>query len=589
MALTGEAKKEYNKKYYKAKNQISKTIVDYTYMPTLIDLLYGYTDNEEKNIYLNLTTNYHNACLFSNFADKFSFGEYSAKELYDRKLNGWSDLVWIRFEAVANFLNASSKTVSRKFEKLEEEDLVKKFSVKSGTKDNSKTITLIQINLAKIRENHYYSENYKDVCNNYFNSLVQSINKDNSKKKQNKMRRFATKYPFATEYHNNFLQIQKDGTYKGLRLYTALCGTPNPDIHEEHPLERYYMLDDCYNLYGYNFKHLNTYEEYQERYTKHDVNAMSLRTNKNIILYIQGKPFIANDIDIYEYICKLMKFSPIDNFHESELRKLIKVELQSMFQNLSAIYVKCQKYREAINIGNINIETQQLLEKAYKVKELTGMEYDKFLNKLKYAFYDFLRYEDEDDYCIDNDVTSIIMSKRLCIAKDYYPIESCIFCEMNNYFKNLNIITFNVFDCSYGLKDEFTEEMFIAGYEYAIKTLVNKMGKENILKSYLKEQKYYDDNLSLETISQMIQIVYSKYYSNKYDNSFWFYYELLEQKANSNNISYNDHLNIINMLVDIGKYKLEDFGYAIDEEDTNTIINQNNTFGEYIPQLSLEF
>lgn len=588
MALTGEAKKEYNKKYYKAKNQISKTIVDYTYMPTLIDLLYGYTDNEE-NIYFNLTINYHNACRFSNFTDKFSFGEYSAKELYDRKLNGWSDLVWIRFEAIANFLNASSKTVSRKFAKLEEEDLVKKFIVKAGTKDNPKLIALFQINLAKIRENHYYSENYKDVCNNYFNSLVQSINKDNSKKKQNKMRRFATKYPFATEYHNNFLQIQEDGTYKGLRLYTALCGTKNPDTHEEHPLERYYMLDDCYNLYGYNFKHLNTYEEYQERYTKHDVNAMSLRTNKNIILYIQGKPFIANDIDIYEHICKIMKFSPIDNFHESELRKIIKVELQSMFQNLSAIYVKCQKYRETINTGNINIETQQLLEKAYKVKELTGMEYDKFLNKLKYAFYDFLRYKDEDDYCIDNDVTSIIMSKRLCIAKDYYPIESCIFCEMNNYFKNLNIITFNVFDCSYGLKDEFTEEMFLAGYEYAIKTLVNKMGKENILKSYLKEQKYYDDNLSLETISQMIQIVYGKYYSNKCDSSFWFYYELLEQKANSNDISYNDHLNIINMLVDIGKYKLEDFGYAIDEEDTNTIINQNNAFGEYIPQLSLEF
>jgi hypothetical protein len=87
----------------------------------------------------------------------------------------------------------------------------------------------------------------------------------------------------------------------------------------------------------------------------------------------------------------------------------------------------------------------------------------------------------------------------------------------------------------------------------------------------------------------MIQIVYGKYYSNKCDNSFWFYYELLEQKANSNDISYNDHLNIINMLVDIGKYKLEDFGYDIDEEDTNTITNQNNTFGEYIPQVSLEF
>ena len=482
MAFTGNQRTEYmkvyNKNYY-AQHKVVKSITDYSYTKEIISLLYGFALNE-RNVLINVDDNYFNPEPYGNK----SYGSYSSKELYTRKQSGWSDLILIREEAIANYLQVSRKIIHNRIQKLIDNNIITIITYKKYNKNSYKPMSVIQVNLFKIETDNLYNKDYKKECINYYVFLSKQED-DKDKDKQKKMETFLAKHPFAGELRENFLQRQSDGTLKGARYFTDLCKTKNPENHEDLPLDRYYELDKLYGLDNLYYIH-----QYKQRYIEWDINGMSMRTNKNIINILKDQPLEDNDIDVYEVIYNL-KFKKHINFKESEERKLLKVELQSMFQKLSSIYTKCDLYRNNINKEVIDdIETQELLQRAYKVEQVFGMPYDKFLNTLKYALYEYLRYEAENENIIERDGKKYTESKRLIIAKDYYFIEGIVYIEMENYFKQRNIKVEHVFDGWYGLRNEVTEEDFVKAYEYGVRTTVEKLGKDIIIKDYAKKQEY---------------------------------------------------------------------------------------------------
>lgn len=327
-----------------------------------------------------------------------------------------------------------------------------------------------------------------------------------------------------TNEYTHFLETQKDGTVRYIRYFTELCKTKNPDNHEDRPLERYYELD---KLYG--FEHLDEYAAYKEKYIDLDISAMSLRTTKNIILSLQGKPLEPINIDEYEVIYNDMESTfPIDNFHNSEERKLIKVELQSLVQKPNAVKTKIQIFEEFrnkdIDMNHITLDylnTIALVERGKQIEKVFSISYSKFLYELKDALYRFCKID---------------TNQRFMLLSYYYFVEGLVYGEMMEYFKLKEIKVFNVFDGFYGLRSEFTEEDLYKAYEYGIKQAVLILGKDFIYKNFVKTYEYVKQKTKPNKYQHVMEYVNSYNYGNEQIKTKFINY-VKERKIYSTNLA----------------------------------------------------
>ena len=488
MSRTREENREYMRQY----RGITKSEL---LTNNLVKLLYGHIsiDNEYSNhIVANLLDCDLHSPEYSIILKKsFANGDYTLEQLYNSIKYGWSNMCFtINNTTIAPYLNTTRPTLIKKLNELEQAGYIRCIG-KEPTDDTYKYVNIYQINKVKI-ENDYDISNATDYAIKYFGTLTlnAAITNNKVKRKIDKISNFTKVFPWSTkdyrDVNNNFLR-EEDGKISCGRYYTSLCGTKNPYNYNDRPLDRYYELDKLYGL-----DNLNTIEEYEDRYDEYDISAMSIRTTKNFVNLIQGLPFVDIDIDIYEEIFKEFNLH-IEDFHNSEQRKVLKVELQSIFQNLKCIKYKATLYKEYQEklkyIDNITTKTFDIIQRADKVKRLFKCEYNIFLYKVKKALYEYLKYKDVKEEIVSNSQTKVTLNSLL-LSRDYYIIEGCILGEMHHYFKNKGIEVHFVYDSIYLLKGQITEQDFYNAYNQAVKIVFEKLSKEQILKRYIKQLSY---------------------------------------------------------------------------------------------------
>ena len=487
MALKGEAKKEYMREYMRRKrnsnnsNDIDITSIIITFFYSLVK--YNLIAEELQE------TSFETLC-----------------DLYDVKTDftKWSKIYSINANSIANFfkkqnLSISAYKIRTTLSYLKNHNLCHK----AGELyiDTNKYVYLYQFH-KDIQS--VIDKDYENIGWEYIKYLQ---NKSTTSNKEKRLTVIVNTFPelidkYANEY-THFLETQKDGTVRYIRYFTELCKTKNPDNHEEKPLERYYALD---KLYG--FEHLDEYTAYKEKYIDLDISAMSLRTTKNIILSLQGKPLEPINIDEYEVIYNDMESTfPIDNFHNSEHRKLLKVELQSLVQKPNAVKTKIEifeQYRNKdIDMNHITLDdlnTIALVERGKRIEEIFGISYSKFLYELKDALYRFCKID---------------TNQRFMLLSYYYFVEGLVYGEMMEYFKLKGIKIFNVFDGFYGLREEFTEEDLYKAYEYGIKQVVLILGKDFIYKNFVKTYEYIKQKTKPNKYQHVMEYVNNYNYANE--------------------------------------------------------------------------
>ena len=487
MALKGEAKKEYMREYMRRKrnsnnsNDIDITSIIITFFYSLVK--YNLIAEELQE------TSFETLC-----------------DLYDVKTDftKWSKIYSINANSIANFfkkqnLSISAYKIRTTLSYLKNHNLCHK----AGELyiDTNKYVYLYQFH-KDIQS--VIDKDYENIGWEYIKYLQ---NKSTTSNKEKRLTVIVNTFPelidkYANEY-THFLETQKDGTVRYIRYFTELCKTKNPDNHEEKPLERYYALD---KLYG--FEHLDEYTAYKEKYIDLDISAMSLRTTKNIILSLQGKPLEPINIDEYEVIYNDMESTfPIDNFHDSEHRKLEKIELQSLVQKPNAVKTKIEifeQYRNKdIDMNHITLDdlnTIALVERGKRIEEIFGISYSKFLYELKDALYRFCKID---------------TNQRFMLLSYYYFVEGIVYGEMMEYFKLKGIKVFNVFDGFYGLRGEFTEEDLYKAYEYGINQVVLILGKDFIYKNFVKTYEYIKQKTKPNKYQHVMEYVNNYNYANE--------------------------------------------------------------------------
>lgn len=472
MALAGEKKKEYMREYMRRKRASNSNKIDV--LPILATLLYSFA--------------------------KYNIAEKDTKEispnilakLYDVKTDtNWSNLHTINVKSIANFLNKekylsiTEYQISNRLNRLENKGLIHKAG-RLYTSTNNKCAKTDKkygkfINLYQIHKDieKLIDKEYEGIGWKYVTYLYKTTMSKKEKKIANIVKTFPQLVDKYTNEYTHYLETQENGKVRYIRYFTSLCLTKNPDNHEDRPLERYYELD---KLYG--FEHLDKYDAYKDRYVEYDISGMSLRLTKNLINTLQGKPPLSKNIDTYEEIYKDMECTkPIDNFHDSEERKLLKVEVQSLFQKPNAVKSKTVIYRNSRNI-DINsytkitkndLKTITIVDRGRRIEEVFGISYTKFLYELKNALYRFCK---------------IYTNQRLMLLGNYYFVEGIVYGEMMEYFKSKGIKVFNVYDGFYGLADEFTEKLLYEAYEYGIRQLITILTEKYIYNNFVKTYDY---------------------------------------------------------------------------------------------------
>jgi hypothetical protein len=212
--------------------------------------------------------------------------------------------------------------------------------------------------------------------------------------------------------------------------------------------------------------------------------------------------------DEYEVIYNDMESTfPIDNFHDSEYRKLLKVELQSLVQKPNAVKTKIQIFEEyrnkEIDMNHITVDdlnTIALVERGKQIEKVFGISYSKFLYESKDALYRFCKID---------------TNQRFMLLSYYYFVEGLVYGEMMEYFKLKGIKVFNVFDGFYGLRGEFTEEDLYKAYEYGIKQAVLILGKDFIYKNFVKTYEYVKQKTKPNKYQHVMEYVNSYDYGDE--------------------------------------------------------------------------
>lgn len=484
MALKGEAKKEYQREYMRRKR-----------------------NSNDLDIKPIITTFFYSLVKYNLIAEELQETSFETLcELYDVKIDftKWSNIYSINATSIANFfktqnLSISAYKIRTTLSYLKNHNLCHK----AGELyiDTNRYVYLYQFH-KDIQS--IIDKDYENIGWEYIKYLQ---NKSTTSNKEKRLNVIVNTFPelidkYANEY-THFLETQKDGTVRYIRYFTELCKTKNPDNHEDKPLDRYYALD---KLFG--FEHLDEYAAYKDRYIDLDISAMSLRTTKNIILTLQGKPLEPINIDEYEVIYNDMESTfPIDNFHDSEHRKLLKVELQSLVQKPNAVKTKIQIFEEyrnkELDMNHITLDdlnTIALVERGKQIEKVFGISYSKFLYELKDALYRFCKID---------------TNQRFMLLSYYYFVEGFVYGEMMEYFKLKGIKVFNVFDGFYGLRGEFTEEDLYKAYEYGIKQAILILGKDFIYKNFVKTYEYVKQKTKPNKYQHVMEYVNSYNYGNE--------------------------------------------------------------------------
>lgn len=462
--MTPEERKAYNKLYY-AKHRTSNTIVrDSKNRERLAKLAAGlhYTANRDGGKVDDLDV----TMLKSEYGDKY----------IDLHNNGWSDLLIINMEALANCIESTRQTVSNYLKKLESMKLINIVG-KYRLSNSEYYSTVIIVNLAGMNKefDNEFFDYYEDIGSKYYINL--HINEEEFTNVETsttiKLNNNCMKYEFwhhvkdRVEEWNNGLPNQEfitkslnkgeDGNYHDGRCFNILCNTKNPERHPDDTGR----VDKLKELYG------------EAEYEEFDMNANILRINYDLT----HEELFPKNKDIYYELYLLTKPKKVLSEVEfkQKLRPIFKKEFMPIYMKPQSVYLKQRRINELkyLNLTKYNTITS-VIEEAYNI------EYSEFIGRLKEAIYKFLSIDDFDKIY------------RVQFSSMYFKFEIAVMTEMNLLFRNLNIESINVYDGFYFKKGIMNEDTFYKVYNEAINIVKNNIEIYKFsLKNFTKEIKYF--------------------------------------------------------------------------------------------------
>lgn len=536
MAFTKEQQREY---YEKHKEEINaKRKAKYNSNTEVRDA--KKTEIKTKLLYLL-------SVLADNDGGKLVKSEWFDKEL----ILNWSQPLVTNREALANTLDVSKQSVTRYMNELEKEDYIK-FICNYLLEESTYPAKTYIVNIDRISKVIDKNEAHK-LIDSYYNSLVKD-DKDTTQFADKLMNN--PKYRPMIEMLVNMIQKEneerppelairymefKDGKYYGLRYYSKICNTRNPDKHNNNT-ERKDTLNDIFGIDA-------DWEEFdisscQPRLI-HDLTKDELYPKDKDIYYDILK-HTGIDMTEEEFITPV-EFTKqvidksgnlVDTKYEVTPRDFFKRELSAIMMNLKSVYLKSTFDEEKAKYsddGNV----KELLYRCKKCKKLFGIPYQDFVVRLKEAYYKFTSI-----YNFEGDL-------RIILGKYEFIYEAMLFHYMNVLFRENGYTCGNCYDGFWFIKNTMTIEIFNNTYDEAIA----------LVKKFLKK---YNHN---------IVDLYGKPFKTTHLP------KVYKKVPPKNNNGYNNNLQNLKD-EHYSEEKINKYVYMLEEAQKNGIFNLSSYFGD---------